>query len=142
VRDRRPDRRALQARAARPRPRDAAPARRDRRGAPNCAIVAVHHTTKAGEVGGPNSGLRGTARAVYVYGFDPDDEDRRALSVDKINGVAEPPAILFEQEVVEYSVGDTCSRPASCARSASPTRAPARAAAAATPSATPPATPG
>lgn len=73
----------------------------------NCAIVAVHHTTKAGEVGGPNSGLRGTARAVYVYGFDPDDEDRRALSVDKINGVAEPPAILFEQEVVEYAVGDT-----------------------------------
>lgn len=72
-----------------------------------CAIVAVHHTTKAGEVGGPNSGLRGTARAVYVYGFDPDDEDRRALSVDKINGVAEPPAILFEQEIVEYSVGDT-----------------------------------
>jgi putative DNA primase/helicase len=73
----------------------------------NCAIVAVHHTTKMGEVGGPNSGLRGTARAVYVYGYDPDDEDRRALSVDKINGVAEPPAILFEQEVVEYSVGDT-----------------------------------
>jgi hypothetical protein len=73
----------------------------------NCAIVAVHHTTKAGEVGGPNSGLRGTARAVYVYGFDPDDEDRRALSVDKINGVAEPPAILFEQEVVEYSIGKT-----------------------------------
>lgn len=72
----------------------------------SCAIVAVHHTTKAGEVGGPNSGLRGTARAVYVYGFDPDDEDRRALSVDKINGVAEPPAILFDQEVVEYSIGD------------------------------------
>jgi hypothetical protein len=70
-----------------------------------CAIVAVHHTTKAGEVGGPNAGLRGTARAVYVYGFDPDDEDRRVLSIDKINGVAEPPAILFEQEVVEYSVG-------------------------------------
>jgi len=72
-----------------------------------CAILAIHHTTKMGEVGGPNSGLRGTARAVYVYGFDPDDEDRRVLSVDKINGIAEPPAILFEQELVEYAVGRT-----------------------------------
>jgi hypothetical protein len=45
-----------------------------------CAILAIHHTTKLGDVGGPNSGLLGTARAVYVYGYDPDDEDRRALS--------------------------------------------------------------
>lgn len=71
-----------------------------------CAIVGVHHTTKGGEVGGPNSGLRGTARAVYVYGFDPSDEDRRALSVDKINGIAEPPAILFEQEIAEHRIGN------------------------------------
>jgi putative DNA primase/helicase len=70
-----------------------------------CAIVAVHHTTKAGEVGGPNSGLLGTARAVYVYGYDPDDEDRRALSCEKINGVAAPPTLLFEHEAVEYSLG-------------------------------------
>jgi KaiC/GvpD/RAD55 family RecA-like ATPase len=71
-----------------------------------CAIVAVHHTTKMGEVGGPNSGLLGTARAVYVYGYDPDDEDRRALSCEKINGVSAPPTVLFEHEVVEYDVGD------------------------------------
>lgn len=73
----------------------------------NCAIVGIHHTTKGGEVGGPNSGLRGTCRAVYFYGFDPSDEDRRALSVDKVNGIAEPPSILFEQEIVEYTVGGT-----------------------------------
>jgi putative DNA primase/helicase len=72
-----------------------------------CAIVAVHHTTKLGEVGGPNSGLLGTARAVYVYGYDPDDEDRRALSCEKINGVSAPPTLLFEHEVVEYNIGDT-----------------------------------
>lgn len=70
-----------------------------------CAVVAVHHTTKAGEVGGPNSGLLGTARAVYVYGYDPDDEDRRALSCEKINGVAQPPTLLFEHEVAEYNLG-------------------------------------
>jgi putative DNA primase/helicase len=72
-----------------------------------CAIVAVHHTTKAGEVGGPNSGLLGTARAVYVYGYDPDDEDRRALSCEKINGVSQPPTLLFEHEVADYSIGET-----------------------------------
>jgi putative DNA primase/helicase len=72
----------------------------------NCAIVGVHHTTKGGEVGGPNSGLLGTSRAVYVYGYDPEDEDRRALSCEKINGVDQPPALLFEHEVADYSIGE------------------------------------
>lgn len=72
-----------------------------------CAIIAVHHTTKLGEVGGPNAGLRGTSRAVYIYGFDPEDEDRRVLAVDKVNGITEPPAILFEQETVDIKVGRT-----------------------------------
>jgi energy-coupling factor transporter ATP-binding protein EcfA2 len=73
--------------------------------ATNCAIIAVHHTTKAGEVGGPNAGLIGTSRAVYLYGYDPEDEDRRALSCEKINGVASPPTLLFEHEAVEYNLG-------------------------------------
>jgi hypothetical protein len=68
------------------------------------AIIGVHHTTKMGEVGGPNSGLLGTARAVYLYGFDPDDEDRRALSCEKINGAAHPPTMLFEHEVVDVEL--------------------------------------
>jgi putative DNA primase/helicase len=72
-----------------------------------CAIVAVHHTTKMGEVGGPNSGLLGTARAVYVYGYDPDDEDRRALSCVKINGADAPPTMLLEHETAEHAVGNT-----------------------------------
>jgi hypothetical protein len=70
------------------------------------AIIGVHHTTKMGEVGGPNSGLLGTARAVYLYGFDPDDEDRRALSCEKINGAAHPSTILFEHEVVDVELRD------------------------------------
>lgn len=68
----------------------------------HCAVIAVHHTTKVGEVGGPNAGLIGTARAVYIYGYDPADEDRRALSCVKINGVDAPPALIFEHETVEY----------------------------------------
>lgn len=70
-----------------------------------CAIVGVHHTTKGGEIGGPNSGLLGTSRAAYVYGFDPDDEDRRALSCAKINGCDAPPTIVLEHETVDYSAG-------------------------------------
>lgn len=70
-----------------------------------CAIVGIHHTTKMGDVGGPNAGLHGTARAVYLYGYDPDDEDRRALSCVKINGFDAPPALIFEHETVEYTAG-------------------------------------
>lgn len=68
------------------------------------AIVGVHHTTKTHTVGGPNSGLLGTARAVYIYGYDPEDEDRRALSCEKINGASHPATLLFEHEVVDVEL--------------------------------------
>lgn len=74
-----------------------------------CAIVAVHHTVKVatdgtalGAIGGPSGGLAGTARAVYVYGYDPEDEDRRALACAKINGVDEPATLIIEHETVDY----------------------------------------
>lgn len=67
-----------------------------------CAIVGIHHTTKSsgdgtaiGAIGGPSGGLSGAARAVYIYGHDPEDEDRRALACVKINGVDQPPAGLL-----------------------------------------------
>lgn len=72
-------------------------------------IIGVHHTTKAGQVGGPNSGILGTARAVYVYGFDPEDEDRRAFSCEKINGAPPRPTILFEHEEVDVLLPDGTS---------------------------------
>jgi putative DNA primase/helicase len=78
-----------------------------------CAIVAVHHTTKMsvdgtaiGAIGGPSGGLAGAARAAYLYGYDPDDQDRRALACVKINGVDEPPALLLSHETVDYKAGD------------------------------------
>lgn len=69
--------------------------------ATNCMILGVHHTTKSGLVAGPNSGLLGSCRAVYIYGFDANDEDRRALHCHKINGVEAPPTMVIEHETVE-----------------------------------------
>jgi putative DNA primase/helicase len=89
----------------RPTLRDVVQLARDTR----CAIVAVHHTVKTntegtalGAIGGPSGGLTGTARAVYVYGYDPEDEDRRALACAKINGVDEPAMLVIEHETVDY----------------------------------------
>jgi putative DNA primase/helicase len=75
--------------------------------ATGCAIVGIHHTVKYARdplnaIGGASGGLVGTARAVYLYGHDPNDEDRRALACVKINGVDEPPALVISQETVEY----------------------------------------
>lgn len=76
-----------------------------------CAIVGIHHTVKSGDgtaiglVGGAYGGLAGTARALYVYGYDPKDEDRRALACVKIAGVDTPPALVFAHETVEYEIG-------------------------------------
>lgn len=78
-----------------------------------CAVIGVHHTVKVstdgtalGAVGGSTGGLVGTARAVYIYGHDPDDEDRRALACVKINGVDEPATLIVDHETVEYLAGD------------------------------------
>lgn len=77
-----------------------------------CAIVGVHHTIKTGDgtaiglIGGPSGGLAGTARAVYLYGYDPRDEDRRALACVKINGADPPPALVLAHETVEYETGE------------------------------------
>jgi putative DNA primase/helicase len=74
-----------------------------------CAILGIHHTTKAHTgrlaidvIGGPSGGLAGTARAVFMYGYDPDDIDQRALACVKANGLEEPPALILSHDVVEY----------------------------------------
>jgi putative DNA primase/helicase len=74
-----------------------------------CSIIGVHHTVKTnmdgtgiGAIGGPSGGLAGSSRAAFLYGYDPEDEDRRALVCVKINGVDEPPALILEHETIEY----------------------------------------
>jgi hypothetical protein len=70
--------------------------------ATECAILGVHHFTKSGTIGGPSGGLAGVARAVYVYGIDPEDQDRRALATEKTNGFERPPALILTHDVVDY----------------------------------------
>ncbi len=79
-----------------------------------CAIIGIHHTTKVRNVnmsaieaiGGPQGGLSGAARAVYLYGHDPKDEDRRALACVKLNGRDRPATLIVEHETVEVSAGE------------------------------------
>ena len=79
--------------------------------ATDCALVAIHHTTKGiGRsaielIGGEVGGLSGVARAVYLYGNDPEDRDRRALACVKINGMDSPSTLVFEHFTVEYRMG-------------------------------------
>lgn len=74
-----------------------------------CAIIGFHHTIQSagdGEalsrIGGPASGLSGSSRAAFIYGYDRDDEDRRALACVKINGAETPATLVLEHETVEY----------------------------------------
>lgn len=84
----------------------------------DCAIIGMHHTTKQGRavktlsaieaIGGPQGGLSGAARAVYLYGFDPEDEDRRALACVKLNGMDRAATLIIEHETVELTAGGMC----------------------------------
>lgn len=75
-----------------------------------CAIIGFHHTIQSvsptgdplHRIGGPSSGLAGSARAAFLYGYDPEDEDQRALVCVKINGVELPPALVLDHETIEY----------------------------------------
>jgi predicted transcriptional regulator len=74
----------------------------------NCAILGLHHTIKGDGktaielLGGPTSGLSGAARAVYLYGNDPNDCDRRALGCVKVNGFEMPATLTIEHTTVDY----------------------------------------
>jgi len=82
----------------------------DRTGA---AIIGIHHTIKSGRgithplqvVGGSGGGLGGAARAVYIFGVDPDDADQRVLAPAKYNLGPWPDSVLFEMDEFEYVHG-------------------------------------
>lgn len=69
-----------------------------------CAILGVHHTVKgyAGrpameQIGGQTGGALGTARAVYVFGPNPDmPESERVLAPVKVNVGAPPRSLGFK----------------------------------------------
>lgn len=68
-------------------------------------VPANGHVLNA--IGGSGSGLPAAARAAYVFGVDPDDEDRRILAPAKFNIGQKPNAFAFEVDVEDITnVGD------------------------------------
>lgn len=68
--------------------------------ATGCCVVLVRHLNKAGGSnalyrGGGSIGIVGAARAAYVVGRDPDDNDRRILAVSKLNIGREPESLAY-----------------------------------------------
>lgn len=55
-------------------------------------------------IGGSSSGLPAASRAAYVFGVDPDDEDRRILAPAKFNIGPKPKALAFDIEVEDIDV--------------------------------------
>jgi hypothetical protein len=68
------------------------------------AVLIIEHAlkriSKGGDplqaIGGSGSGLPAAARAAYVFGVDPDDEERRIMAKAKFNIGPSPKAMAFE----------------------------------------------
>lgn len=80
-----------------------------------CACLIVEHALKRipqgggplNAIGGSGSGLPAASRAAYVFGTDPDDEERRILAPAKCNVAERPLAMAFEMDAEENAkVGD------------------------------------
>ncbi len=77
------------------------------------AAVAVHHTVKNTSntghplraVGGSGGGLAGAARAVFIWGVCPMDEDERVLVPIKFNIAEQPKTAHFQMDEEEIIVG-------------------------------------
>jgi hypothetical protein len=54
-------------------------------------------------IGGSSSGLPAAARAAFVFGRDPDDEDRRIIAPAKFNLGEWPKAVAFELDTTELN---------------------------------------
>lgn len=65
-----------------------------------CTLVLIRHLNKAGGGsplyrGGGSIGIIGAARAAFIVGRDPDDQDRRVFAVTKLNIAIEPPTLAY-----------------------------------------------
>jgi hypothetical protein len=61
-------------------------------------------------IGGSSSGLPAASRAAYVFGVDPDDNDKRVMAVAKNNLRSKPLALSFEIDVTDIAeVGEVPS---------------------------------
>jgi hypothetical protein len=74
-------------------------------------IVVTHHLIKSlnpkqhpmNAIGGASGGLRGQCRLIYIVGRHPDNADERVMFKAKNNVVEDPPKLLFEIDVDEYT---------------------------------------
>ena len=68
--------------------------------ATGCTMVLIRHLNKAGGGsplyrGGGSIGIIGAARAAFIVGRDPDDQDRRILACSKLNLAVEPASLAY-----------------------------------------------
>jgi RecA-family ATPase len=66
-----------------------------------CCVLVLRHLNKSTGAsvvyrGGGSIGIIGAARAAFICGTDPEDQDRRVLAPVKCNLSAEPPAITYQ----------------------------------------------
>jgi RecA-family ATPase len=79
-----------------------------------CAVIFIHHTIKSTSdgialrsIGGSGGGLPGAARAAFIFGMSPDDEDERVLAPAKFNLGPKPASVLFEMDEYEWAIEDS-----------------------------------
>lgn len=79
--------------------------------ATGCACLMVEHALKRvpsgghvlNAIGGNSSGLTAAARAAFVFGIDPADEDQRVLCFAKFNIGEKPAALTFDLDTEDLS---------------------------------------
>jgi len=76
-----------------------------------CAVIFIHHTIKSTSdgialrsIGGSGGGLPGAARAAFIFGQSPDDEDERILAPAKFNLGPRPSSVVFEMDEYEWAI--------------------------------------
>jgi hypothetical protein len=80
--------------------------------ATDCACVITEHALKRigpnthplNALSGSSSGLPAAARMGYIFGIDPDDDERRLLACVKHNLRDMPPAVAFDLDTEEMDV--------------------------------------
>jgi len=76
-----------------------------------CSVIFIHHTIKSvaegralRSIGGSGGGLPGVARAAFIFGQSPDDEDERILAPAKFNLGPKPLSVVYEMDEYEWVI--------------------------------------
>lgn len=76
-----------------------------------CSVIFIHHTIKSTSdgialrsIGGSGGGLPGAARAAFIFGPSPNDEDERILAPAKFNLGPKPLSVVYEMDEYEWCI--------------------------------------